>query len=80
MTRCCRDLIRNLRGSQRKFGRSRLAMQMERSRRRAERQAEKAEDQGGSRAEADDPNATPRGKGDAEPSGSGNSSVVHFEE
>ena len=36
-SRCCQDLISDLLGSQRKFGRFKLAMQMKRSRRRARR-------------------------------------------
>ena len=40
----------------------------------------KAEDQGGSRARADDPDATPGGEEDAEHSGSRNSSGLHIEE
>ena len=55
-------------------------MQMKMSWRQAKRHTEKAEDQGGSRGEADDPDAAPGGEEEAEPSGSGNRSGLHGEE
>ena len=39
MTRWCQSMIADLLGNQRRFGRSRLAMQMKMSRRRAKRQS-----------------------------------------
>ena len=70
---CCQDLIGDLLGSQRRFGRSRLAMQMKRSQRPAKRPSRKSRRTDGSRAKADDPDATPGREEDAEPSSSGNS-------
>ena len=77
-TRCCQDVMGYLLGSERRFGRSRLAMQMKRSQRRAKRPSRKSRRTDGSRAEADDPDATRGCEEDAEPSGSGNSRSKMF--